>query len=199
LPVTAFADAKAAPTCGAHVIAGVIRRVTPMSRVWRLVLVGTLLLGCVGCDQISKRMARDLLGSGASYTFVGDIFRLVYVENPGAFLGIGASLSGPTRVILFQALIGLLVAALLWAAAMRAATRPWTVVGLTLLAASGLGNLIDRLLHDGRVTDFLNLGVGSLRTGIFNVADVVGVLGVAILLLAGDKATPSNSSLERTV
>ncbi len=59
------------------------------------------------------------------------------------------------------------------------------IVALTLLAASGLGNLIDRLAYDGRVTDFLNMGFHSLRTGIFNVADLVGVIGVAILLFAG--------------
>ena len=51
------------------------------------------------------------------------------------------------------------------------------------LAASGLGNLIDRLTHHGLVTDFLNLGFGALRTGIFNVADVAGVVGIAILVL----------------
>jgi signal peptidase II len=66
------------------------------------------------------------------------------------------------------------------------------------LAASGIGNLIDRLLFDGRVTDFLNLGIGGLRTGIFNIADVVGLLGFIVLLLASGEAAPSNESLERT-
>ena len=60
----------------------------------------------------------------------------------------------------------------------------YLVAGFTLLAASGIGNLIDRLLFDGHVTDFLNLGIDSFRTGIFNIADVVGVLGLATLLLA---------------
>ncbi|MEY2855379.1 MAG: hypothetical protein RL030_2511 [Pseudomonadota bacterium] len=176
---------------------------TPVPKVWRLVVVGTLLLGCVGCDQISKGMARELLGSGESYTFLGDTLRLVYAENPGVFLGLGANLAESTRVILFQGLTGLLVAALLWISAIRPATHPWTAVGLALLAASGLGNLLDRLNHDGRVIDFLNLGIGGLRTGIFNIADVVGVLGVAILLLApsrilarGHPRYPRNAAAE---
>jgi signal peptidase II len=33
--------------------------------------------------------------------------------------------------------------------------------------------------------DFLNVGVGSLRTGIFNVADVAVLLG-AVLIVVGD-------------
>jgi signal peptidase II len=67
-------------------------------------------------------------------------------------------------------------------------------VGLALLAASGIGNLIDRLLFDGRVTDFLNIGIGSLRTGIFNVADVVGMIGFVVLLFAASEAEASDKA-----
>jgi signal peptidase II len=43
------------------------------------------------------------------------------------------------------------------------------------------------------VVDFLNVGVGSLRTGIFNFADVAIMLGAAICLVsqlrhAGDRS-----------
>lgn len=169
-----------------------------MRNVWRLALVGTLLLSCVGCDQASKAIARAHLTLGESHTFLGDTFRIIHVENIGAFLGIGSSLSELLRIALFQGAIGLLILGLLWAAALRRGTRPWQVVGFTLLAASGIGNLIDRLLFDGRVTDFLNMGVGSLRTGIFNIADVVGMVGFAVLMLTNVAATPSNKSLERT-
>lgn len=41
----------------------------------------------------------------------------------------------------------------------------------------------DRLLHEGRVIDFMNVGIGSLRTGIFNVADVCITIGVLLLVL----------------
>ena len=43
---------------------------------------------------------------------------------------------------------------------------------------------IDRLVHDGRVTDFVSVGVGGLRTGIFNFADVAVVGGMLLLLVA---------------
>ena len=43
--------------------------------------------------------------------------------------------------------------------------------------------MIDRLLYDGRVTDFLNVGIGSLRTGIFNLADMAILAGALLLVL----------------
>jgi signal peptidase II len=42
--------------------------------------------------------------------------------------------------------------------------------------------LIDRILHNGTVVDFLNVGIGPLRTGIFNIADIA-IMGGAVLLL----------------
>jgi signal peptidase II len=165
-----------------------------MQKAWRLALVGALLFGCVGCDQVSKGIVRDQLALGESHAFLGDTFRLVHVENPGAFLGLGANLPEPVRVALFQGVIFLVILALLWAAAFRARTRPRQFVGLTLLAASGIGNLIDRLLFDGRVTDFLNIGIGSLRTGIFNIADVVGMIGFVVLLFAASEDKPSDKA-----
>ncbi len=166
-----------------------------MRNVWRLALVATLMIGCVGCDQVSKGVARAQLELGASHSYLGDTFRVMHVENPGAFLRIGANLPPTIRVAVFQGAISLLVLALLWMAAFRRDIRPWHVVGFTLLAASGAGNLIDRFLYDGRVTDFLNLGIGDLRTGIFNFADVFGMVGFVVLLLAAGADTSSNKPL----
>lgn len=47
-----------------------------------------------------------------------------------------------------------------------------------------MGNLIDRVFQDGQVIDFLHLGVGTLRTGIFNVADVAITCGAMMLVPA---------------
>lgn len=160
-----------------------------MRNTWRLALVATLLLGCVGCDQVSKEVARSHLALGESHAFLGDTLRIVHVENPGAFLSMGANLPETVRVIVFQGAIFLIVLGLLWAAALRPRTTAWQVAGFTLLAASGIGNLVDRLLNDGRVTDFINIGIGGLRAGIFNVADMVGVAGFMIILLANVRST----------
>lgn len=57
-----------------------------------------------------------------------------------------------------------------------------TVVAWSLVLSGGLGNLVDRIINDGRVIDFMNIGIGSLRTGIFNVADVCITVGVVVLI-----------------
>ena len=62
-------------------------------------------------------------------------------------------------------------------------------VALAAIGAGGGSNLIDRLRFDGTVTDFLNLGWGSLRTGIFNLADAILMLG-AVVLLISSRARP---------
>ena len=62
------------------------------------------------------------------------------------------------------------------------------MLALALIFSGGLGNLTDRFLYDSRVPDFMILGSGNLRTGIFNVADVwitAGVLVLSALALLG--------------
>ena len=167
-----------------------------MKNILRLALVGTLLIGCVGCDQLSKEIVRSHLTLGVNQSFLGDTVRLIHVENTGAFLGLGANLSEALRVGIFQGATFLIVLGLLWVAIFSSKTPPRQVVGFTLLAASGIGNLIDRVMFNGHVTDFLNVGIGSLRTGIFNIADVVGLLGFAVLLFANYKTTPSSKGLD---
>lgn len=54
---------------------------------------------------------------------------------------------------------------------------------LTYILAGGIGNLIDRVSNDGLVTDFLNVGVGPFRTGIFNFADVGVMFGAFVLVV----------------
>jgi signal peptidase II len=53
-----------------------------------------------------------------------------------------------------------------------------------LVIGGGMSNFIDRLLYGGYVVDFLNVGIGSVRTGIFNVADVFIVTGVLLLVFS---------------
>ena len=51
-----------------------------------------------------------------------------------------------------------------------------------LIIGGGLSNLIDRIINQGAVIDFMNIGIGSIRTGIFNGADfaiMAGVVGFA--------------------
>ncbi|MCB0052448.1 MAG: signal peptidase II, partial [Caldilinea sp.] len=59
-----------------------------------------------------------------------------------------------------------------------------TLIAIALLLGGGIGNLIDRLVNEGRVIDFMNVGIGSLRTGVFNVADMAIMAGVGLIMLS---------------
>jgi signal peptidase II len=57
------------------------------------------------------------------------------------------------------------------------------MASFALLFSGGIGNIIDRLLYDRHVPDFMNIGINNIRTGIFNFADVCVTVGVISLLL----------------
>lgn len=152
----------------------------------RALLVLLVMIGCVGCDQASKFVVRDRLPLHATISLLNDTVRLQRTQNPGAFLSLGESLPGTARLVLFTLGGALLVAGTaLWAFRSRRANSI-QLVAAGLIRGGGLANVVDRVIHGGDVTDFLNLGVGPLRTGIFNFADMALMLGIA-LLIVGDR------------
>jgi signal peptidase II len=160
-----------------------------MKSLSRAVLVAFTLFGCVGCDQASKAAARSLLSSGTLHSFLADCFRLQLTENPGSFLSLGAALPQHVRFLLFTAVVGMLLLGILGAAFFAKRLDRPRAVALALIAGGGVSNLIDRLWNDGRVTDFLNVGIGAVRTGIFNVADML-ILGGALALVFAHRIWP---------
>jgi signal peptidase II len=141
-------------------------------RGWVLPLI--LLVTTVGCDRVTKHLA----------------IRLQYAENSGAFLSLGADLPEGIRT----AILTVGVALLLILVAVLAIRRHWVgipLAGAALMWAGGASNLIDRAAR-GHVVDFLNVGLGSLRTGIFNVADVAVLLG-AVMIVFGDLRNTSSA------
>jgi signal peptidase II len=148
----------------------------------RFVLRATLLLATaatVGCDRLTKHLATDALAGAPGRSFFGGAVQLEYAENPGAFLGLGATWPPGIRLAVLTACtaLGLVVIA---AIARRVRAMP-ARVGLGLIAGGALSNLADRLAA-GSVVDFLYLELGPLHTGVFNVADVAIVVGGALVV-----------------
>jgi signal peptidase II len=143
-------------------------------------------LFCVGCDQASKRVAAEILKGAETLSFWGDLFRLTYAENSGAFLGLGGAWPAPVRWLVFTGAALVVVAFSAWWVVSQLRRQPHgslAIWAMVLIAAGGMGNLVDRIVREGRVIDFMNLGVGSVRTGIFNIADVQIMVGLGLLLL----------------
>lgn len=153
----------------------------------RIACALAVLAAVVACDRTTKAVAVTFLPEGRRISLLGDGLRLERVRNAGAFLGAGSGLGPRARSAIFTWGVGTLVVAMA-GVAIRRRTPPGAAAGAALVAGGGLGNLWDRLASGGTVTDFLNLGLGPVRTGIFNVADVAIVTGVLLLAFHRDRA-----------
>ncbi|MCA9727230.1 MAG: signal peptidase II [Candidatus Eisenbacteria bacterium] len=142
----------------------------------------SLALLTIALDQVGKWLALQYLRGEPIHSYLGDTVRLQYARNTGAFLGMGAALPDVARIAIFTVGTG----AILVICVVIALRRHWpraAVIGLPLVFAGGISNLIDRVLR-GSVVDYFNMGIGAFRTGIFNVADMAILLGVGFLLFS---------------
>jgi len=147
----------------------------------RALLLVVAALGTIGCDRVTKHAASTYLAGTPDRSFLSDTIRVGYVENTGGFLSLGADLPPIARDAVFTVATGTALMALLVLTFKRKYMGS-AELGLVLFTAGGASNWIDRVLR-GSVVDFLNLGIGPLRTGVFNIADVAIMLGAGLFVL----------------
>lgn len=143
-----------------------------------------LSLSLISWDKVSKELAKTHLRDRPVRSYLDDTIRLLYVENTGAAMSfadhlkpqLGFWLLGILPLVI---LLGLFTYVVMHVHEMRMAR----MIGFSLIFAGGMGNILDRLVFDRHVTDFMNLGIQNFRTGIFNFADVWITIGVISLLV----------------
>ena len=165
-----------------------------MNRIHRLSLVILILISCINCDQITKSWAKESLASSPPISLLNDSIRIEYSENHGAILSLGANLPSQVRFLFFVVMASILVVLTLVFAINSHSLDQKQLAGLSLVAAGGMGNLLDRIFNDGAAIDFIRLGIGPVRTGVFNVADVAIVAGVSIFLIFSAKAAKRHTN-----
>ncbi|HTD39138.1 MAG TPA: signal peptidase II, partial [Mucilaginibacter sp.] len=109
----------------------------------------------IGCDRITKNLAKEHLMFHAPISYLHNTVRLEYVENTGAALSLGDQLSKPVSFWLLSILP--LIFLLVLAGYVLTKINEYNTLKLfsfSLIIAGGLGNIIDRLLFDRHVTDF---------------------------------------------
>lgn len=156
----------------------------------RLIILALVLSSSIGCDQTTKRIAEQTL-SETSYSFLFDTIRLQFIKNSGAFLGFGSGFSDGVKFWLFLMMPIVFLVGASFFLLVSSSINQFERVLIALMISGGAGNLIDRILLSGHVTDFINVGIGSLRTGIFNIADMAimaGAIGWLILAMKKTKA-----------
>lgn len=110
-----------------------------MEQWYKISLFCLLSFTFIGCDRVTKTLAKEQFMNKDALSYFHDVFRLEYVENTGAALGFGENLS--------------------------------------------------------KGASFWLLSILSLRTGIFNFADLYITIGViAFLLLYRDKKSAGASA-----
>ncbi|WP_199140156.1 signal peptidase II [Pedobacter sp. ASV12] len=150
----------------------------------------------VGCDQVSKNIVRQRIEYGETISLVKNYFILTKVENTGAFLSAGNELPTPIRFALLTLLPLAVLGYGLYYLTAKKDLHKMMQIGLSFLIGGGIGNVYDRILH-GSVTDFMHMDFVIFRTGVFNVADLSIMTGIAILLIHSLKhkvVKPANTS-----
>nr|WP_321235723.1 signal peptidase II [uncultured Psychroserpens sp.] len=135
-------------------------------------------------DQISKVLVRANFAYGETKQLIGDTFIMQYVENKGAFLGMGSDMNDTLRLLLLLILPTLVLIYLIYYIITNKTLDKLSVIALSCIAGGGIANIFDRIAFN-QVTDFFHLDFGGVfKTGIFNIADMSVTFGMIVLLYA---------------
>lgn len=158
-----------------------------MTQQKKIIFILLILLISIVSDQVTKKIAFENLAGINEISFFHGTFVLRYAENTGAFLGLGSAISESLRFWVFSVSVAVFLLFMLLYMIFSKAFTFYQTMALAAIIGGGIGNLIDRFQYNGRVVDFMNLGIGPVRTGIFNVADLFitfGAIFLFILLIA---------------
>ncbi len=158
-----------------------------MSR--RLLTVFGIIAAVIGIDQLSKMWAVKTLMGEPSTSYLGDLFRLTFAKNTGAFLSLGSGLSDNWRYWVLTILPVVVLLFLLYQTLFSKTFTRWQVIAFSSILGGGISNIFDRIMY-GSVVDFMNMGIGNLRTGIFNIADMAIMTGLFMMLPYMFKKSP---------
>ena len=136
-------------------------------------------------DQLSKIWAAAVLTPWQMTSYFNDLFRIGYTENHGAFLSLGGTMSESMRTMVFIGVVGVFLTGIIIYVFRDKKLNNKMAIAWALIVSGGASNWLDRVLNDGGVIDFLNVGIGSLRTGVFNIADMFILAGAGLLLFYG--------------
>lgn len=130
-------------------------------------------------------MARNTLTYREEVDVIGKYFQLIWVENKGAFLGMGSDMSPALRLIFLLILPAAVLTYVIYYIIKTKELDRVSLIAFCCIVGGGIANVFDRIVF-GQVTDFffINLG-GIFKTGIFNIADLSVTSGMVMLLLSG--------------
>ena len=128
-------------------------------------------------DQVSKTIVVRTMSLYESVPIIQNFFHFTYITNDGMAFGINF----PFGYFIFTTVSILLTTFLFW--------YLWSVrnhsiiirLGIGLIIAGAIGNLIDRIFL-GEVIDFLDFMIGDFHWYVFNLADSYVTVGMGLVL-----------------
>lgn len=125
-------------------------------------------------DQLTKYMIQTKMALNHTIPVINDILHLTYIHNSGAAFSI---FQNQRAFLIFLPLVVTII--VLVYMVKKRKSEHWTLLlSLALIAAGGIGNLIDRIAH-GYVVDFIDFRVFP----IFNTADISVSCGCGLLII----------------
>jgi len=135
-------------------------------------------------DQVTKLLVYGYIKPNNSVV-INEFFSLTHVHNYGAAFSFLADQSGWQRYALSGISIIASIAIMVWMYRV-AVDQVLKLSALSILLAGAVGNLIDRFFL-GFVIDFIDLHYQTFYWPVFNVADILISVGVALLLFSDMK------------
>jgi signal peptidase II len=135
----------------------------------------------VALDALTKGLAQRTLPPYQPVPIAGDVLRLTYIYNPGAAFGM--HLGEYSRYLFLSLTVVVLVVLFFWYRSTPASDR-LRLVAIATVSGGAVGNLIDRIRSSRGVVDFLDIGLGTMRWPVFNVADIAVTTGAFLLAIS---------------
>lgn len=124
-------------------------------------------------------------GKDGEIDVIGKYFQLIWVENKGAFLGMGSDMNPTLRLIFLLILPTAVLLYVIYYIVKTKALDRLSLIAFCCIIGGGIANVFDRIVF-GEVTDFFFIQITeTIKTGIFNMADLSVTTGMIMLLFSG--------------
>jgi signal peptidase II len=140
-------------------------------------------------DQITKLIVVATVPLFGSVTLIPNFLDITYVRNTGLAYGLLNDWDSPLKPWVTGALAVAALGGILLYARQMPAEEKWSRIGLSLILAGAIGNILDRV-RLGYVIDYVDVYWGGWHFWAFNVADAaisIGAVFVFADLLLGKR------------
>ena len=149
---------------------------TKKKQVLNYLLLALIALLVIGLDQWTKNLVRTRLAFGEMWSpwdWLAPYARIVHWDNSGAAFGMLQGYGGIFTILAILVSLGIIY----YYPRLDPDDWPMRVI-LGMQLGGALGNLVDRLFRENRVTDFISIG----NFPVFNVADSCITVGTILLI-----------------